>query len=125
MSNTRLQQANGHAITTVTTVRKQAEFDAFIEIIERGKVEHWSVVAEALGVREATINEWKKHPLAREAIASGIQRCLEKMEEVGSGDWRMWREKLKILGVRDRDKEIGQATSNTFTSREFWERYEE
>lgn len=44
--------------STVITVRKQVEFEAFLKIIKKDKVENWSVIAEALGVREATISEW-------------------------------------------------------------------
>lgn len=90
----------------VINVRKQPEFEAFLRIIKKGKIQNWFVVAEALGVREATISEWKKHPLAKEAIAQGILRCLDNMEKVSKNDWKMWREKLKILGVRDKEKEI-------------------
>lgn len=123
MENGALQQTNGQA-ATVTTVRKRAEFDAFLETVRTGKVENWCVVAEALCVRAATISEWKKHPLAQEAIAQGIQRCLEKMEQVGGGDWRMWREKLKILGVRDREKNTEKEVSLWYNSPEFRKQYE-
>lgn len=86
---------------TVTTVRKQVEFEAFLKIIKKGRVENWSVIAEALGVREATISEWKQHPLAKKAITEGIERCIAEMERAGKDDWKMWRDKLKMLGVKD------------------------
>lgn len=107
--------------TTVINVRKQPEFEAFLKIIEKGKIEHWFVVAEALGVREATISEWKKHPLARKAIAKGIMQCLEKMEEAGKHDWRMWREKLKILGVRDKQNEMEPMSPIFFNKEEYFD----
>ena len=46
----------------------------------------------------------EKHPLAKKAIAEGIMRGLESMEQVGKNDWRMWESKLKILGVSPVDK---------------------
>lgn len=107
----------------VTTVRKQAEFEAFLEIIKKGKVENWSVIAEALGVREATISEWKKHPLAQQAIAEGIEHCLEEMERAGKDDWKMWLEKLKMLGVKDRQQPV--ASINIFNQPEFIKDYQE
>lgn len=91
--------------STVTTVRKQAEFEAFLQIIKKGRIENWSVIAEALGVREATISEWKQHPLAQKPITEGIERCITEMERAGKDDWRMWRGKLKMLGVKDKDQQ--------------------
>lgn len=100
--------------SSVNSVRKTAEFEAFLELIKSGKIEHWSAIAEALGVREATISEWKQHPLAKQAIAEGIQRCLDKMEEAGSNDWRMWREKLKILGVKDKETQTKPSSNDYY-----------
>ena len=91
--------------STVTTVRKQVEFEAFLKIIKKGRVENWSVIAGALGVREATISEWKQYPLAQQAITEGIERCIAEMEKAGRSDWRMWRDKLKMLGVKDKGSE--------------------
>lgn len=99
--------------STVTTVRKQAEFEAFLKIIKKGRVENWSVIAEALGVREATISEWKQHPLAQKAITEGLERCITEMERAGKDDWRMWRDKLKMLGVKDKDQPQ-ETPSNNF-----------
>lgn len=110
--------------STVTTVRKQAEFEAFLKIIKRGKVENWSVIAEALGVREATISEWKQHPLAQQAIIEGIERCITEMERAGKDDWRMWRDKLKMLGVKDKEQQV-VASVNIFNQPEFIKDYQE
>ncbi len=109
---------------TVTTVRKQAEFEAFLEVIKKGRVENWSVIAEALGVREATISEWKQHPLAQKAITEGIERCITEMEKAGKGDWRMWRDKLKMLGVKDKEQQA-TTTVNIFNQPEFIKEYQE
>lgn len=97
--------------STVTIVRKQVEFEAFLEIIRKAKVKNWSIIAEALGVREATITEWKRQPLAQQAITEGVEHCLIEMERVGKDDWRMWREKLKMLGVRDKDQQPVASTN--------------
>lgn len=110
--------------STVITVRKQAEFEAFLKIIKKGRVENWSVVAEALGVREATISEWKQHPLAQKAITEDIERCITEMEGAGKDDWKMWREKLKMLGVRDKDQQP-VASINIFNQPEFIKEYQE
>ena len=109
--------------STATTVRKQTEFEAFLRTIRQDKVRNWSIVAEALGVREATITEWKRQPLAQQAITEGIEHCLTEMERAGKDDWRMWREKLKMLGVKDKDQQP-MASINIFNQPEFRRKYE-
>ena len=87
---------------TVKNVRKKLEFEEFIKMIEEKQVHTWVMCARALNVRPATITEWKKHPKAKKAIIRGIDEALENMQRAGKDDWRMWREKLRLLGV---DKE--------------------
>lgn len=114
----------GQLNNTVTTVRKRAEFEALLKVIKKGKVENWSVIAEALGVREATISEWKQHPLAQRAITEGIERCISEMERAGKDDWKMWREKLKMLGVKDKEQQPA-TTVNVFNQPEFIKEYQD
>jgi len=111
--------------STVTTVRKKAEFEAFLKIIKKGRVENWSVIAEALGVREATISEWKQRPLAQKAITEGIERCMSEMERAGKNDWKMWRDKLKMLGVKDKELESPpiQVIQGVFNNPAMWKKY--
>jgi hypothetical protein len=77
------------------------EFDEFLKEIGNANLRNWSIVAEAMGVSRMTILRWRKHPLAREAINSAIEEHIRKMSEVGGTDWKMHREMLKMLGVRD------------------------
>ena len=58
-------------------------------------------MAEAIGVHRNTIARWRQHPLAKQAINSAIEENLREMTVAGKGDWKMHREKLKMLGVRD------------------------
>ena len=58
-------------------------------------------MAEVIGVDRTTITRWKKTPEARQAIKSAIALHLQKMEQLGDGDWKMHREMLKMLGVKD------------------------
>lgn len=83
----------------VPNIRKEVEFDSFIKIIEDKSIAHWQDIAEAIGVNKDTITEWRKLPEAQDAIAKGIANALDKMENTGKRDWRMWREKLKMLGL--------------------------
>ncbi len=82
-------------------VYKEDEFRAFIEAIEQGQQCHWVDMARALNVDKNTLTAWKSTPEAKQAISKGIERALQCMEQAGARDWRMWREKLKMLGLSD------------------------
>lgn len=114
----------GQLNNTVITVRKKAEFEAFLKAIKKGRIENWSVIAEAIGVREATISEWKQHPLAQKAITEGVERCIAEMERAGKDDWKMWRDKLKMLGVKDKEQQSA-TTVNIFNQPEFIKEYQD
>lgn len=84
-----------------TNPYKEMAFDAFIEIIGDGPIESWGLVATALGVDARTIYRWRQHPEAKKAIAKALIEALKGMKKSGSDDWRMWREYMKILGIKD------------------------
>ena len=84
-------------------VQKVNEYQAFLKLLKEGQFETWEVIAEAVGVHRNTIMDWKKLPEAQKAIVDGIQLAIKKMETAGKKDWKMWREKLKLLGVRDKE----------------------
>lgn len=91
-----------------TKVYKEAEFNAFIKSIKAGQVAHWAEIAEALGIDKTTIVEWKKLPEAQEAIKQGIDHAIAQMERSGTRDWRMWAEKLKMLGINPANRIEGK-----------------
>ena len=78
---------------------KATEFNLFLELIEKGPVEHLGQIAEVLGVDPNTVSEWNKRPEVIEAKAKGINRTLQEMEKAGKRDWRMWEAKAKMLGL--------------------------
>lgn len=84
---------------SVVTPYKEAEFEQFLKLIGEGKIENWSMMAEVLDVNLDTITSWKQHPKAKQAIIAAIQKNLDGMERAGKRDWRMYREKLKMLGI--------------------------
>lgn len=86
-------------------IRKITEFKEFIKILEGEQIEHWLEIAKVLDVDKDTITEWKKTKEAKEAIAKGIKKALLEMQKSGRNDWRMWREKTKMLGVNDVEKQ--------------------
>lgn len=96
------------------TLYKMETFEEFLKLLKGGPVPHWSSLAKALGVDRETIARWKQHPEAQKAIAAGITDALTKMEKAGKDDWKMWAEKLKILGIKvdseERDSAPGSIT---------------
>lgn len=89
-------------------------FDEFLKQIGNANIESWTILAEALGVDRKTIYLWRQHPLAQQAINTAIQKSLAEMEKSGANDWRMWREKAKILGVKDKttlEHELGEGVA--------------
>jgi len=76
-------------------------FNEFIKQIGNANLPNWSIVAEALGVSRKTIYRWRQTPEGQAALSNAIEENLREMEVDGKGDWRMRREKLKMLGVRD------------------------
>ena len=93
---------NGEIVKNVSNVTpyKQEKFEQFKKLIKDGKVENWLMIAEALGIHFNTVYKWKEHPDAQQAIVNGITHAIDQMEKAGKRDWRMWHEKLKMLGVR-------------------------
>lgn len=105
--------------STTKTLTKANEFQAFIKMIKNDRVETWTMVAEALGVSKNTITAWKKIPEAQKAISDGIQHALNKMEKSGKHDWRMWREKLSLLGIKEKTETTGVRVSKDDMKIEF------
>lgn len=95
------------------------EFEEFLKQIGNANIKNWSILAEALGVSRATVVRWKQHPLAQQAINQAINESMEGMEKAGKDDWRMYREKAKMLGVKDRqtlEHEVGEGVTELLDS---------
>lgn len=89
--------------STVTPYLEE-EFEAFLKTIGDANIENWTIMAEAIGVSRETIVLWKKHPRAKEAINNAIAKSILAMEKVGARDWKMHREKLKMLGLIEKQR---------------------
>lgn len=95
---------------------KEEEFNAFIDFLNSlgdGKMARgaWYHIAEALGIDRKTLDTWKKHPLAVEATKRAIVSNVNGMLEAGSMDYRMYKDNLKLLGMKYDKKEV-DVTSN-------------
>ena len=85
-------------------VYKDIEFQEFIKEIEDGSIAHWQEIAEALDVDPDTITKWKRTPEAIAARKQGISNALAGMQKAGVRDWRMFAERLKMLGINPPEK---------------------
>src|SRR3990167_7000058 len=83
----------------------EERFNKFVTLLSEERLPHWQNIGEALGVTGGTITQWKRHPKAQAAIIKGIEFALQQMETSGKKDWRMWAEKLKMLGVKTKDEQ--------------------
>jgi len=95
------------------------EFEVFLKEIGNANIKNWSIMAQGLGVHRKTIQRWKNHPLAKEAISTAIAENLAEMTSKGKDDWRMNREKLKMLGIEDRttlEHEVGEGVTKLLDS---------
>ena len=85
--------------SSIPNIRKTEQFDEFLKIVGKEPLSHWLDIARVLGVDKDTITEWRKNPLARQAVIHGIRIAMKNMEKAGKNDWRMWATKLKMLGI--------------------------
>lgn len=81
---------------------KEEEFEAFLKSITLSQQSYWYEIAQSLGIDRKTIYRWKQHPKAKELINKELEEALAKMKETGNKDWRMWRERTKILGLPEK-----------------------
>jgi hypothetical protein len=90
--------------------RYKWEYSGFLEYVKQGKVESAIIYAKALQIDRRTLVHWLNQPELREALLSSINTIVEGMKKAGKGDWRMYRELLKLLGV-DSEQSIEIASS--------------
>ena len=81
---------------------KGMEFQSFLSLLTKEQYTYWHEIATALGVERHTITRWKAHPEAQKIINAELDEAIRMMKKVGSRDWRMWRERAKMLGITDK-----------------------
>lgn len=84
-----------------TGILKVDQYEAFLEALQGDYMYNWLALANVLGVDRKTIYNWRQTQRAQNIINGEIKRLLKEMERAGEGDWRMYREKAKIMGVED------------------------
>lgn len=83
---------------------KETQFEGFLALIGLSGIKYWKQIAETLGVSRKTIERWRQHPLAVQAIIMEVSKSIEQMDRAGKNDWRMYREKLAMLGLARKSK---------------------
>jgi len=94
-----MQDTTGESQKGIT--RYKWEYSGFLELIKLGKVDSAIIYAKALQIDRRTLVHWLNQPELKEALFSSIDTIVDGMKQSGKGDWRMYRELLKLLGVDD------------------------
>ena len=92
-----MQDTTGDSEQGIT--RYKYEYSGFLEYVKQGKVESAIIYAKVLQIDRRTLVHWLKQPELRDAMLLSIDTIVEGMKKAGKGDWRMYRELLKLLGV--------------------------
>lgn len=83
---------------------KEESYTRFLELLSMDYLYNWKALADVLKVDPKTIYNWRKTPAAQKIINDEIARLMQEMERAGKDDWRMFRDKAKIMGVEDVNK---------------------
>lgn len=81
--------------------RYKWEYKNFLEFVQKRKVQRAVIYAQALGIDRRTFVHWLSQPELREAMVTAIDELVEGMQKAGAKDWRMYRELLDIMGVKE------------------------
>ena len=80
---------------------KEESYNRFLELLKMDYLYNWKALAYVLKVDPKTIYRWRHTPAAQKIVNDEIARLIQEMERAGKDDWRMFREKAKIMGVED------------------------
>lgn len=83
---------------------KEESYNRFLELLSMDYLYNWKALASVLKVDQRTIYRWRQTPAAQKIVNDEISRLVREMERAGKDDWRMFREKAKIMGVEDVNK---------------------
>lgn len=77
------------------------EYSKFLKMVQERKPDNAIIYAQALGIDRRTLVHWMSQPELHEAMLTAIDELVTGMKEAGKKDWRMHRELLNILGIKD------------------------
>lgn len=81
--------------------RYKWEYSQFLEMVREKKPENAIIYAQALGIDRRTLVHWLSQPELREALLNTLDELVQGMKEAGKKDWRMHRELMNILGIKE------------------------
>lgn len=87
--------------TSPNVKRYKWEYSQFLEMVRQRKPENAMIYAQALGIDRRTLTHWMSQPELRDAMMTTLDELVNGMKEAGRKDWRMHRELLNILGIKD------------------------
>lgn len=77
------------------------EYSQFLELVKEKNVQSALLYAQMLGIDRRTLVHWMAQPELKIALMEAVTELAEGMKRAGSKDWRMWRELMNILGIKD------------------------
>jgi len=81
--------------------RYKWEYKNFLEFVKKRKVQRAVIYAQALGIDRRTFVHWLSQPEMREAMVEAIDELVDGMQRAGSKDWRMYRELMDVMGIKE------------------------
>lgn len=94
-----MQHTQDDKIDGVT--RYKWEYSKFLEMVQKKNIQDALIYSQMLSIDRRTLVHWMSQPELHDAILECVSEITEKMKLAGSKDWRMWRELMNILGIKD------------------------
>lgn len=85
-------------------IYKKWEFKQFLELIKGNDIVEAVLYAKLIGIDNRTLEKWYQQPEMKVALLGALRVIASEMRESGGKDWKMWRELLKLLGIKDENK---------------------
>ncbi len=94
-------------------IAKKSEYRLLIKLIKSHKLAistgrgyNIQAVVKTLNVDPKTARRWLESPKVQEAIIEEMEFYVQKMQEVGKDDWRMWAKQVEMAQGLVEDKAI-------------------
>lgn len=87
--------------TNKEITRYKWEYGNFLSMVEKKKITNAVLYAQMLNIDRRTLVHWMSQPELHEAMENALEELTEGMKTAGAKDWRMWRELLNMLGIKD------------------------
>ncbi len=110
--------SNGISETDLKYITKKTEYRLLLRLIKKhkiaigkGKGYNVQTIVRALNVNPKTARKWLGTPKVQQAIAEEMEYYIEKMQETGANDWRMWAKQIELAQGITENKVIKTQTN--------------